>query len=50
MHQHERFSGSRPPGKLEALFNALDNLDDIPRIIQLSAEHQVEFLPPEASA
>jgi quercetin dioxygenase-like cupin family protein len=39
-----------PAGKLEDLFNALDNLDDIPRIIQLSAEHQVEFLPPEASA
>jgi mannose-6-phosphate isomerase-like protein (cupin superfamily) len=39
-----------PAGKLEALFEALDNLDDVPRVIQLSAEHDVEFLPPEASA
>jgi quercetin dioxygenase-like cupin family protein len=39
-----------PAGKLEALFRALDGLDDIPRIIQLSAEHDVDFLPPEASA
>ncbi|WP_293854377.1 cupin domain-containing protein [uncultured Alsobacter sp.] len=39
-----------PARKLEALFNALDNLTDIPRVIQLSAEHEVDFLPPEASA
>ena len=39
-----------PAGRLEALFEALDNLDDVPRVIQLSAEHEVEFLPPEASA
>jgi oxalate decarboxylase/phosphoglucose isomerase-like protein (cupin superfamily) len=39
-----------PARKLEALFNALHDLDDIPRIIQLSAEHEVDFLPPEASA
>jgi quercetin dioxygenase-like cupin family protein len=38
-----------PAGRLEALFEALDNLDDIPRVLQLSAEHDVEFLPPEAS-
>lgn len=39
-----------PARKLEALFVALNKLDDIPRIIQLSAEHEVDFLPPEASA
>ncbi len=39
-----------PAGKLEALFEALHNLDDIPRVLQLSAEHGVDFLPPEASA
>jgi quercetin dioxygenase-like cupin family protein len=39
-----------PARKLEALFNALDNLTDVPRVIQLSAEHEVDFLPPEASA
>ena len=38
-----------PAGKLEALFDALDNLDDIPRVLQLSAQHDVDFLPPEAS-
>jgi hypothetical protein len=39
-----------PAGKLEALFNALNNLDDIPRVLRLSAEHDVDFLPPEANA
>jgi hypothetical protein len=39
-----------PAGKLEALFDSLNNLDDVPRVIQLSAEHDVDFLPPEASA
>jgi quercetin dioxygenase-like cupin family protein len=38
-----------PAGKLEALFDALHNLDDIPRILQLSADHEVNFLPPEAN-
>jgi quercetin dioxygenase-like cupin family protein len=38
-----------PAGKLEALFDALHNLDDITRILQLSADHEVNFLPPEAS-
>ena len=38
-----------PARKLEALFNALDNLTDVPRVIQLSAEHEVDFLPPEAN-
>ena len=38
-----------PAGRLEALFDALHNVDDIPRVLQLSAEHDVEFLPPEAN-
>jgi oxalate decarboxylase/phosphoglucose isomerase-like protein (cupin superfamily) len=38
-----------PAGRLEALFDALHDLDDIPRVLQLSAEHDVEFLPPEAN-
>jgi quercetin dioxygenase-like cupin family protein len=38
-----------PAGKLEALFDALHNLADIPRILQLSADHEVNFLPPEAN-
>lgn len=38
-----------PARKLEALFDALHDLGDIPRIIQLSAEHEVDFLPPEAN-
>jgi oxalate decarboxylase/phosphoglucose isomerase-like protein (cupin superfamily) len=38
-----------PAAKLEALFRALDGLSDIPTIIRLSAEHEVDFLPPEAS-
>ena len=38
-----------PAGKLEALFNHLDNLTNIPEAMRLSAEHDVNFLPPEAS-
>lgn len=38
-----------PAGKLEALFNALHEKSDIPEIIRLSAEHEVDFLPPEAN-
>lgn len=38
-----------PAGKLEDLFKALDGLSDIPTIIRLSAEHDVDFLPPEAN-
>ena len=38
-----------PSRKLEALFEALNNLPDIERVLQLSAEHEVDFLPPEAS-
>src|SRR5215204_5016737 len=39
-----------PAGKLQDLFNALHNLDDIPRVLRLSADHDVEFLPPGANA
>jgi oxalate decarboxylase/phosphoglucose isomerase-like protein (cupin superfamily) len=39
-----------PARKLEALFEALDTLTDVPRVIALSAEHEVDFLPPDASA
>jgi mannose-6-phosphate isomerase-like protein (cupin superfamily) len=38
-----------PAGRLEALFEALNNLEDIPQVIRLSAEHAVDFLPPEAN-
>ena len=38
-----------PAGRLEALFDALHDLDDIPRVLQLSGEHAVDFLPPEAN-
>jgi uncharacterized cupin superfamily protein len=38
-----------PAGKLEALFQHLHNLSDIPEAMRLSAEHEVNFLPPEAS-
>ncbi len=39
-----------PAGKLEDLFRALDKLQDIPTIIRLSAEHDVDFLPEDANA
>lgn len=38
-----------PAGKLEDLFEALHELDDVEKVIQLSAEHDVDFLPPEAN-
>ena len=38
-----------PAGKLEALFDALHDLDDIPRVLQLSADHEVNFLLPEVN-
>ena len=38
-----------PSRRLEALFDALHDLTDIPRIIALSQEHEVDFLPPEAN-
>ncbi|WP_439574998.1 cupin domain-containing protein [Phreatobacter sp.] len=39
-----------PSRKLEALFTALDNLADPAEVVRLSALHEVDFLPPEASA
>ena len=35
--------------KLEALFNMLDNLADPAEVVRISAEHEVNFLPPEAN-
>jgi mannose-6-phosphate isomerase-like protein (cupin superfamily) len=39
-----------PAGRLEALFDALHDLSDVPEVIRLSALHEVDFLPPEANA
>jgi oxalate decarboxylase/phosphoglucose isomerase-like protein (cupin superfamily) len=38
-----------PAGKLEALFDVLHNMTDVPAVIAASAAHDVEFLPPEAN-
>ena len=38
-----------PAGKLEALFRKLHNLTDTEKVVAISAEHDVEFLPPEAN-
>jgi len=38
-----------PAGKLEALFEVLHEMSDVPAIIAASAEHEVDFLPPEAN-
>jgi hypothetical protein len=35
--------------QLEALFNQLHNLSDVAEIVRISAEHEVNFLPPEAN-
>ena len=39
-----------PMGQLRDLFEALHDQTDIPRIVELSAQHEVEFLPEEANA
>lgn len=39
-----------PAGKLEDLFIALNDLTDVAEVVRLSAAHEVDFLPPEASA
>lgn len=39
-----------PAGQLEALFRKLDNLSDPQEVVKISAAHEVDFLPPEASA
>lgn len=38
-----------PAGKLKDLFDALHNLEDVQRVVELSAEHEVNFLPEEAN-
>lgn len=38
-----------PAGKLEALFNVLHDMTDIPAVIAASARHDVDFQPPEAN-
>ena len=38
-----------PAGKLEALFEALHDMTDVPAVIETSARHEVDFLPPEAN-
>lgn len=38
-----------PAGKLEALFDTLHDMTDIPAIVAASAAHDVDFLPPEAN-
>ncbi|MEP9385836.1 cupin domain-containing protein [Mesorhizobium sp. KR9-304] len=39
-----------PAGRLKELFENLHDKSDIPEIIKLSAEHDVDFLPEEANA
>jgi quercetin dioxygenase-like cupin family protein len=38
-----------PARQLKDLFDALHDLTDVPRVIELSAQHEVNFLPPEAN-
>ena len=38
-----------PCRKLEALFDALHNLSDPEEVVRISAQHEVEFLPPDAN-
>ena len=38
-----------PARKLEQLFDKLHNLDDVDEVVKLSAQHEVDFLPPEAN-
>lgn len=37
-----------PAGKLKELFDALRNMTDVEEVVRVSAEHDVDFLPPEA--
>lgn len=39
-----------PARKLEDLFNALHDLQDVEEVVRLSALHEVDFLPPDANA
>lgn len=38
-----------PAASLEALFNKLDGLKDAEQVVKVAAQHDVEFLPPEAN-
>ena len=38
-----------PAGRLRELFERLHDMTDVPAIVAASAEHDVEFLPPEAN-
>ena len=38
-----------PAGKLEALFEVLHDMTDVEAVVKASAEHEVDFLPPEAN-
>ncbi len=37
-----------PARKLKELFDMLHNLEDVAEVVRLSAEHEVDFLPPPA--
>jgi oxalate decarboxylase/phosphoglucose isomerase-like protein (cupin superfamily) len=39
-----------PAGKLPALFATLHNMTDVEAVVQVSAAHEVDFLPPEANS
>ena len=38
-----------PMGKLRDLFEQLHELTDVEQVVKISAEHDVDFLPPEAN-
>lgn len=38
-----------PAGKLKELFDELHEMTDVDAVIKVSAEHDVDFLPPEAN-
>ncbi|MEL6240119.1 MAG: cupin domain-containing protein [Pseudomonadota bacterium] len=38
-----------PAGKLKELFDQLHEMTDVEAVIRVSAEHDVDFLPPEAN-
>jgi quercetin dioxygenase-like cupin family protein len=38
-----------PAGKLKGLFEQLHEMTDVEEVVKISAAHDVEFLPPEAS-
>lgn len=38
-----------PAGKLKELFDELHEMTDVEEVVRVSAEHDVDFLPPEAN-